>query len=498
MSNTGLRVGGRLLGGLLTVAAGAALVWGAVALPDADAVGSEGSAGLVVDPVAVGQQRVCPGPLMRLGDQNGQNATALSSFGSPSTVTSDGASTSALQTVDVASTGGSSASAVQASADAPLLAAVQSQVAAEPDQTGLAVASCSESVASNWLVGGATDTGRTTLLLLANPSGVESIVNVSLYNDTGLVQASGLTDLVVAPGSQRVLSLAGFAPGASAVAAHVESRGGLVVPTLQASVVRGLEPGGTDFISATQSPSTDQLIPGLRVTTADLAAARARVGGSTDTATALRVLVPGDADATVSIGVTADAPGAVGNTYDAEVKAGTVKDIPLTGLGDGTYTVSVQSDVPIATSARAAAVAAPIAGSEAAEQQISYEVIDGGTLDASVVAGQRIDLAWFVAAPQLGDQVAFAVADAPEPLLTVTAANGQPASVRLIGQNGSELSLEVSAGSTASLVLTPRQVYRVEGASGTVAAMSYAGTGELASTPLRPASALASPVTIFR
>ena len=103
-----------------------------------------------------------------------------------------------------------------------------------------------------------------------------------------------------------------------------------------------------------------------------------------------------------------------------------------------------------------------------------------------------------MAPQQLGDQVSCAVADGPQPLLTVTAASGQPASVRLIGQNGSELSLEVSAGSTASLVLTPRQVYRVEGASGTVAAMSYAGAGELASTPLRPASALASPVTIFR
>lgn len=498
MSNAGLRVGGRLLGGLLTVAAGAALVWGAVALPDADAVGSEGSAGLVVDPVAVGQQRVCPGPLMRLGDQNGQNATALSSFGSPSTVTSDGTIASALQTVDVTSTGGANASTVQAPADAALLAAAQSQVATEPDQTGLAVASCTESVASSWLVGGATDTGRTTLLLLANPSGVESIVDVTLYNDTGLVQAPGLTDLVVAPGSQRVLSLAGFAPGASAVAARVESRGGLVVPTLQSSVVRGLEPGGTDFISATQPPATDQLIPGLRVTTAALAAARARVGGSTDTATALRVFVPGDADASVSIGVTGDAAGAVGNTYDAEVKAGTVKDIPLTGLGDGTYTVSVQSDVPVATSARAAAVAAPIPGSEAAEQQISYEVIDGGALDASVVAGQRIDLAWFVAAPQLGEQVAFAVADAPGPRLTVTAASGAPAALRLIGQDGSERTLDVAAGSTASLDLSARQVFRVEGASGTVAAVSYAGDGELAAAPLRPASALASPVTIFR
>src|SRR4051794_31356489 len=244
MASSAVRIGGRVAAGVLAVGGAAALAFGGALLP----VPATATAGTEVVPAAVEQQRACPGPLLRLGDANGQNATSVTSFGAPrvtsGTVAAGDTTSTPLAEVDVAARKDHLTSAVitapNAGGDDQLLAAAQTQAASTSDVAGLAVTGCAEGAASSWLLAGATDTGRSSLLLLANPSDVAADVDLALYTSEGPVQAPGLQDIAVGARSQRVLSLAGYAPGQSQLAVQVQSRGGLVTAALEHTIVRGL------------------------------------------------------------------------------------------------------------------------------------------------------------------------------------------------------------------------------------------------------------------
>src|SRR5690606_20595695 len=115
----------------------------------------------------------------------------------------------------------------------------------------------------------------------------------------------------------------------------------------------------------------------------------------------VRLAVPGDTAGVVTVRVVPAADGSVGTSFEIEVEAGTVTDIPLDagahvdggeeeeehshGLEDGLYTVFVDSDVPVAAAVRASTA------------------VDSGTEPApdAALRGPPSDLAWFSAAPPL-------------------------------------------------------------------------------------------------
>lgn len=501
MAGKDFQVGARVAAGVSCVVAAAALVAAAViAVPGPTNAATDATGGLLVTPQAIEQQRTCPGPLLLVGAASGQDATTLTSVGSPALTMSPEATSQPLDDVDVVtSDSGATSTLVSAppAADGGVLAVAQAQVASEADLSGLAVVNCSESAAVTWLVGGATDTGRTTLLVLTNSSEVDATADVELYTGDGRVEALGLTDVTVPPLSQRVLSIAGFAPGAPSIVVKVESSGGLVAATLQQSIVRGLEPGGTEFIGATAEPAETQVIPGVRITTADAVAERAQVGGSLDVATALRVFVPGAEDAEVMVGVVADTSDVEGTTMSETVPAGEVLDIPIEGLADGTYTVTIESSFPVVAAVRASTVAPPDPNAPISDLETSFEFVDEAS-DITIVAGQRIDLAWFVAAEPLDESVTFATADAPSPRLTLTSPTGPDAEVTITAANGETLSRTVSAGSTTSFDLASATLYTITGAEGMVASTSYTADGQLAAFPVRAANPLSGAITVYR
>ncbi|MFD1715647.1 DUF5719 family protein [Amnibacterium flavum] len=501
MVGNAVRISTRIGAGVVALAAGAAIIGAAAILPAPESSAAGQASGLEVVPASVDQQRVCPGPLLRFGDLSGQNATTITSVGSQVVGASPGSSQAPLVDVDVSQATGGAASTLVTAPPAPVdqaLSAAQAQTVAEPDLRGLAVSDCRESSAGSWLLGGATDTGRTTLLLLANPSAVPSTAEVRLFTGDGEVTAPGLTDLIIPPASQRVFSLAGFAPGAAALAVRVDSSGGLVVPTLQQSIVRGLEAGGVELTASTEGPSETQIIPGVRITTAAAAAERMNIGGSVDVGTVVRVFVPGAEDADITVGATSDTVGVDGVVIDAHAHGGSVVDIPVDGLGDGTYSVTVQANVPVVAAVRAATVAAPDPDAEIDESSdASFEIV-GGDGDVTFTPGQRIDIAWFVASPKLPDVVTFATAGAPSPRLTMTAGSGKAATLELSAPGQETRTIEVAAGSTVSVDLVQRAPYVLSGASDIVAAVTYAGDGELAATAVRPANPLASAITVYR
>lgn len=426
-----------------------------------------------VAPVPTAQERVCPGPLLRLGDDAGQGATVATSVGDADVVfESSGPGVTAGRLPDTDNPAGIAPLMLVLPpgepGGQPVLAGSQSQSISSGGLFGLATAACAEASGDSWLVGGATDVGRTTLVTISNPSSVDATVALSIYGQSGRVAAPGAEGIVVPPGSQRIISLAAFAPGIIAPVVRVESRGGQVVASLQQSIVRTLAPGGVEIIGDTSAPSRTLVIPGLVVASAGRVAAVQTEPGYADVETAVRILLPGDAPATATVTVTPERGELAPTVFDLELLGGQVGQVALDGLADGSYTVFVQADLPVVAGVRASVVTA-----------------DG-----------TADFAWLGSPAPLGDRALLAIAPGPSPRLHL--ANPTDADVTVVVESGREpRSIDVPAGRSVSFPVA-RGDAAVTGTAGLIANVSYSGDGQLASFGLRTPGPGSTAITVYR
>ncbi|MBF4623616.1 DUF5719 family protein [Clavibacter sp. VKM Ac-2872] len=497
-----VRIATRVTTGIVGVAVLGVVVTGALLLPPAAVDASAPS--VLVTPVATDQQRVCPGALLRPPAADAASTTTAVAVGSAavttgsattgSTGTAPAVRTSRIQAPDVQGAASSAPSVLAAAGavdDAPTdLAGAASEIATQADLAGLAAASCSEATADAWLVGGATTTGRTTFVVLDNPSGVSSTVDLAITGEDGAVSAPGASGISVPAGGRRVLSLAGLAPDLSSPAVHVQSRGGQVVARLEQSTVRGLLAGGVDWIGPAASPATALTMTGLRIDSqaAPVApvdgqdAAADDEGGSApgtgsdagpepDRTTAVRILAPGTEDADVSVSVTPEeGTDGTGTTFTVQVDAGRTVDVPVADLTDGRYAVTVQSSVPVT----------------AAVRSVSGAAESGAT-----------DFAWLPSAEALTRDALVSVPAGPAPLLHLRNAGDQPAAVTARPTDGSAaVSLDVPAGSEVSAAVEGGRTYLLEGATGLTATVTLAEPGRSAALPVVPVLPAADPLRV--
>jgi hypothetical protein len=373
---------------------------------------------------------------------------------------------------------GSAPVALQIGGGSRLLAGAQSQTATTDDISGFAAAACAEPTGSAWLVGGSTATGRTTLLTLANPTAVDATVALELYGEKGPVTAPGLSGITVAAGSQRVLSLAGFAPNLAAPVVHVTARGGRIVAALQQSTVRGLDPGGVVLIGATADPARALLIPGVRVLGADAVARSLGREDWSDAIPSIRVANPGRAAAKVQVSLHPETAGATGTSFDLDVAAGHVMEVGLdsgidvdTGalaIPDGEYSVTVTSDHPVVAAARiSTAGTKPAAG-------------------AAPDAAPPSDFAWDAAAPALRGPTLMTIAPGADPRIAFASATAGTVTLHGIG-GAPDIRITVPADGQASAAVRAGASYRIEGADGMTASVGYAGTAALGGFTIRSA-----------
>jgi hypothetical protein len=497
-----VRIATRVTTGIVGVAVLGVVVTGALLLPPAASDASAPS--VLVTPVATDQQRVCAGSLLRPPAADAAATTTAVAVGSAATTSgsavtgSTGAApdvrTSRLEAPDVQGAASSAPSvlAVAGAVDgAPTdLAGASSEIATESDLAGLAVASCAEATADSWLVGGATTTGRTTFVVLDNPSGVSSTVDLAITGEDGAVSAPGASGISVPAGSRRVLSLAGLAPDLSSPAVHVQSRGGQIVARLEQSTVRGLLAGGVDWIGPAASPSTELAMTGLRIDSQAAAVApvegeeqpAADEGGSApgagsdpgtdpDRETAVRIVVPGSEDADVSVSVAPEeGTDGTGTTFTVQADAGRTIDVPVADLPDGRYSVTVQSSVPVTAAVRSVSGAA-----------------EGGATD----------FAWVPSAEALTRDALVSVPAGPAPLLHLRNAGGQAVTVTAQPTDGSDpVSLDVPPASAASVAVTGGRTYLLEGADGLTATVTLAEPGRSAALPVVPVLPAADPLRV--
>lgn len=473
-SRTILRGSARAVTGIVGIAVAAAAVAAALWLPLPSHTVTPAS--LRVSPVPTEQQRVCPGPILALAADS-SNAAAAASFGIPATVVASGESgatprTSALTSGGSAGSPGSpllvTVPVAVGAGEPPLVAGAQSQQATQEDLAGLAVAACDEASSDSWLVAGATNLGQTSLVLLTNPGAAAVTVDLSVYGESGRVDAPGAAGISVPAGAQKVVPLAGLAPSVASPVVHVIAHGGRVLATMQQSLVQGIDPEGVELTAATGAPTLLQRISGVEVRTiAALKASQPTEGYGSDLPAA-RVFVPGSKPATVTIGVVGETGTAAGNTFTATVKPGFATEIPLDGLVDGDYSVSVTSDQPVVAAVR-----------------------------TSTTSTTGKDFAWFTASAPLPDTFLAPVGAGPGARLHLLNTRTTDAAVTVTSPRGTVQKVTVPGGAGASVALPAAGVYTVSGTTGLIASVGYSGDGLLSSFAIEPPAALASPLTIY-
>lgn len=454
---------GRVATGATALVIGAGLIAAATFLP-LPSTRLEPSA-VSVTPVPSTDQVICAGSVLRLGDESGTNATSASPIGSPAVVrasTAGEVESRVLAATDAGGGVGAPTALSAPSAPDAVIAGAQSQSVSTEDYRGFAAAACTAPSSDAWIVGGSTAVGRTALLTIANPGTVSSTVSLEIYTEEGLVEAAGTNGIIVAAGSQRVVSLAGFAPSLESLAVHVTSRGGPVAAAIQQSIVRGIDPGGVDIVGSTGVPSTILELPGLTIANGVGVQGLLGLEGYADLDTVLRVLVPGPDAASATVSITPAVEGGVTAGFTLDLEPGIVTDVPLDDLEDGVYSIRVETDAPVVAALR-----------------------------ASAVDDEDVDLAWYTAAAPLTGDALVPVAAGPGATITLSNTTDSTVSASLDGEP-----VELGAGEAIAIAVDDARSYQLSGGAGLAVSVGYSGGNRLASYAISASATAEAPVVV--
>jgi len=333
------------------------------------------------------------------------------------------------------------------------------------DLRGLTITPCQQPVTSAMLVGGSTELGSSTRLVLTNPGDTAATVTLMGWGATGPLPESStdpqnpasIGQVVVPAGGVRAILLETISLDPR-IAVRIDVEGGRVVPTLQDSSLDGLIASGTETVGPAADPATTMTIGAVPLSDADGARA------------SLRIVNPGTETASVTVEMLGpDGAFELEGAVDSVVEAGTVVDISLAGVPNGRYGVRVTSDVPVTGAIRLART---------------------GTAGEDDPDTPPVDIAWLPAAAPV-DRGVVPLPDALVDTVRVAATNPgeQPVDVAVTGYDDSGTPLEgstvtIAAGATATLDVPENAVTVVlegEGILGSAVAISDAADGTLVS-----------------
>ena len=221
---------------------------------------------------------------------------------------------------------------------APGLAAEQLMLANGPDFRGLVSGRCVAPTRDFWFVGGSGEVGRRGRLVLSNPTAVPAVVDVSVWDESGPVDAPATEDIAIPARSQHLLLLDALAPTAERIGVRVSASQGRISASLELRENDKLDPHGVTFIPAAAEPATEIIVPGVP-----------KHGERT-----LQILAPGDSDAIVALRLFGPdgAFSPVGQDV-VTVPAGTVAEVSIgEAAAKAAVGVELVSDVPVTASVR--------------------------------------------------------------------------------------------------------------------------------------------------
>ncbi|HEY4535396.1 MAG TPA: DUF5719 family protein [Enteractinococcus sp.] len=237
----------------------------------------------------------------------------------------------------------------------PGLAAATAQYAAtDGDLAGMTLGACTAAAHQHWLTGAITTTGTTAVLAVTNPSATTSTVDLALFGDSGRIEATGASGIVLAPGQTRSVLVAGLAPRQESVAIHVSASGGPVAASIQQHRLDGIVPAGVDTLQPTAT-GTNLVIPGLVID--DDAEEIAQASGLEGQTPQVHIASTG-VQASVTLSVRGpDGPVDIPAEASAiELGPGATTTVDLSGVEPGTYAVAIEADANILASATSLAL----------------------------------------------------------------------------------------------------------------------------------------------
>ncbi|WP_280802982.1 DUF5719 family protein [Aurantimicrobium minutum] len=504
--------------GVVGAGIAAAVIAGLALLPMPSYIGTAPS--LTVAPAPTDQRRVCQGPLVQVMANSTDASTFLSS-GTPTTETYSPSSKVTQNNLDAVdnmapdSMGAPTVLEVPAEKDAaeqPLLAGNQYQQTSSDELSGLATAACSEPANDSWLVGGSTDLGRTTLLMLANPTGVTATVTFEIFGESGYIDAVSQEGIIVLPGEQRIVSLAAFAPDVVEPVVHVHSVGGQILASMQHSVTRKLQPSGVDWVSPGAGPNTSQVFPGVFLMGATKQDEDEHGAVQSDLEPTVRVLVPGTQDAEVNLKLISE----TGETQaiTTRVRAQTTLQLPFTDVADGTYTVIVTSDQPVVAGVRTlqSATADPSTVNAQTAPQTSATPTPTpsatpGAPAAPVTPTEQPaiapvplaggDFTWFSSSTRLTGDVALPIPAWLNPTLTLYNPGSKSITAVLSARGEADVTVTLDSAKMTTVPLRAGVRYSLAGAQGLLGGLTFVAQGLGSSIALNPANVLGSSLTIY-
>ena len=236
----------------------------------------------------------------------------------------------------------------------PVVDAVQATQSNDGDYRGLSVTRCPQVGVHGMFVGISTAPGDEASVVLTNPGDRAARASLTVFDSQGLLEGASGSDVIVPAGSTERVSVQALSPQRERIALEVRVEGSALAMHVEASERDGLAAHGTESVES-QQPSTRQVIPGLALGS----------GRTAEIVVANSYRSP--ADVRVSIlderGVGVGEPLAL-----LGIGSGALAHVPI-NAPEGMYTLVIESDVPVASSARITLAGAEVAGSTAGAVQ---------------------------------------------------------------------------------------------------------------------------------
>ncbi|WP_430592381.1 DUF5719 family protein [Humidisolicoccus flavus] len=296
-----------------------------------------------VQPALASQQRVCAAPFLQIISDDPAAPSRIDGAGSVASVFLPEGPTETTS-IPVADASVEAGVLTEPEGELSLAGASFVRLADDMLHTGFATSECSEPATQQWLLGGATTTGRSSVLAIANPSAVAASLNIEIYSVEGQVASVGNTGIVVQAGSVATIDLASLAPNLEDPVVKIDATGGPVSARIYATTTRGLETGGNEILDP-MTASTSQVIPGVEI---EALTGIQTQEGFADLVPVLRVFAEESTNATLTTTARDGEP----ITVDLNLVGGQVQDIPLDELAPGTYTFTVKSEQAVVAAAR--------------------------------------------------------------------------------------------------------------------------------------------------
>ena len=214
----------------------------------------------------------CPGALVEVGGVSGVELGKVERVGE-ALVSASYESGSLSELPPVSSTEGFSAIAEQGEQSTNLISSLQAQAIDRERSSGLAATYCAKPTASGWLLNGSAVVGSESVLIAANPSAVEALVEIDFHFQGRIVSER----IALAPQERKLIPTAAYANGERQFAIFFQSSGPAISMVLQNRETRGLQPTGVELEPVTSNPAKMHYFVGFRPLTQGFENARLRI-----------------------------------------------------------------------------------------------------------------------------------------------------------------------------------------------------------------------------